>query len=114
MNATLIAEGLLKIPKVTNGKSTFKVFMSNLTENLKKTMITTDGEKIIEHLTNNMSGIIFRGNIFIPKKDISFYWNNVGWANRDRLSIWYKVSQNPTVYKLSSTPQGFSRYVFKP
>ena len=114
VNATLIAEGLLKIPKVTNGKSTFKVFMSNLTENLKKTMITTDGEKIIEHLTNNMSGIIFRGNIFIPKKDISFYWNNVGWANRDRLSIWYKVSQNPTVYKLSSTPQGFSRYVFKP
>ena len=113
-NAILIMESLLKIPKVTNGKETFKVFMSNFTENLKQTMIITDGDKIIEHLTNNLSGIIFKDNTFIAKKDIMFYWNNVGWANRDRLSIWYKVSETPTIYKLSSTSQGFSRFVFKP
>ena len=113
-NAILIMESLLKIPKVTNGKETFKVFMSNFTENLKQTMIITDGDKIIEHLTNNLSGIIFKDNTFITKKDIMFYWNNVGWANRDRLSIWYKVSETPTIYKLSSTSQGFSRFVFKP
>ena len=114
VNYALITEGLSKIPKITDVKTTFKVFMSSLIGNLKKTMVTTDGEKIIEHLTNNLSGIIFKDNIFIPKSDISFYWNSVGYANRDRLSIWYKVSENPTIYKISSTPQGFSRYVFKP
>ena len=114
VNYALITEGLSKIPKITDVKTAFKVFMSSLIGNLKKTMVTTDGEKIIEHLTNNLSGIIFKDNIFIPKSDISFYWNSVGYANRDRLSIWYKVSGNPTIYKISSTSQGFSRYVFKP
>jgi hypothetical protein len=114
VNYALITEGLSKIPKITDVKTTFKVFMSSLIGNLKKTMVTTDGEKIIEHLTNNLSGIIFKDNIFIPKSDISFYWNSVGYANRDRLSIWYKVSENPTIYKISSTSQGFSRFVFKP
>ena len=114
VNYTLITEGLSKIPKITDVKTTFKVFMSSLIGNLKKTMVTTDGEKIIEHLTNNLSGIIFKDNIFIPKSNISFYWNSVGYANRDRLSIWYKVSENPTIYKISSTSQGFSRFVFKP
>ena len=114
VNYSLIIEGLSKIPKITDVKTAFKVFMSSLIGNLKKTMVTTDGEKIIEHLTNNLSGIIFKDNIFIPKSDISFYWNSVGYANRDRLSIWYKVSENPTIYKISSTSQGFSRYVFKP
>ena len=114
VNYSLIIEGLSKIPKITDVKTAFKVFMSSLIGNLKKTMVTTDGEKIIEHLTNNLSGIIFKDNIFIPKSDISFYWNSVGYANRDRLSIWYKVSENPTIYKISSTPKGFSRYVFKP
>ena len=114
VNYSLITEGLSKIPKITDVKTTFKVFMSSLIGNLKKTMVTTDGEKIIEHLTNNLSGIIFKDNIFIPKSDISFYWNSVGYANRDRLSIWYKVSDNPTIYKISSTSQGFSRFVFKP
>jgi DNA-binding ferritin-like protein (Dps family) len=114
VNYSLIIEGLSKIPKITDVKTAFKVFMSSLIGNLKKTMVTTDGEKIIEHLTNNLSGIIFKDNIFIPKSDISFYWNSVGYANRDRLSIWYKVSGNPTIYKISSTSQGFSRYVFKP
>jgi hypothetical protein len=114
VNYSLIIEGLSKIPKITDVKTAFKVFMSSLIGNLKKTMVTTDGEKIIEHLTNNLSGIIFKDNIFIPKSDISFYWNSVGYANRDRLSIWYKVSENPTIYKISSTSQGFSRFVFKP
>ena len=114
VNYSLIIEGLSKISKITDVKTAFKVFMSSLIGNLKKTMVTTDGEKIIEHLTNNLSGIIFKDNIFIPKSDISFYWNSVGYANRDRLSIWYKVSENPTIYKISSTTQGFSRYVFKP
>ena len=114
VNYSLIIEGLSKIPKITDVKTAFKFFMSSLIGNLKKTMVTTDGEKIIEHLTNNLSGIIFKDNIFIPKSDISFYWNSVGYANRDRLSIWYKVSENPTIYKISSTSQGFSRFVFKP
>ena len=114
VNYSLITEGLSKIPKITDVKTAFKVFMSSLIGNLKKTMVTTDGEKIIEHLTNNLSGIIFKDNIFIPKSDISFYWNSVGYANRDRLSIWYKVSETPTIYRISSTSQGFSRFVFKP
>ena len=63
VNYSLIIEGLSKIPKITDVKTAFKVFMSSLIGNLKKTMVTTDGEKIIEHLTNNLSGIIFKDNI---------------------------------------------------
>jgi hypothetical protein len=114
VNATLIEEELSKIPKVDNVRETFKIFMSTLSENLRKTIESTEGDRIIDHLTNNLSGIIFKDNIFISKKDIRFYWNNVGYAKRSRLSIWYEVSDNPDMYKISSTSQGFSRFVFKP
>ena len=88
--------------------------MSTLSENLRKTIESTEGDRIIDHLTNNLSGMIFKDNIFISKKDIRFYWNNIGYAKRSRLSIWYEVSDNPDMYKISSTSQGFSRFVFKP
>jgi len=114
VNATLIEQELSKIPKVDNVRETFKVFMYSLSENLKKTIESTEGDRIIEHLTNDLSGIIFKDNIFISKKDIRFYWNNIGYAKRSRLSIWYEVSNNPNIYKISSTSQGFSRFVFKP
>jgi hypothetical protein len=114
VNATLIEEELSKIPKVDNVRETFKIFMSTLSENLRKTIESTEGDRIIDHLTNNLSGMIFKDNIFISKKDIRFYWNNIGYAKRSRLSIWYEVSDNPDMYKISSTSQGFSRFVFKP
>ena len=114
VNATLMEQELSKIPKVDNVRETFKVFMYSLSENLKKTIESTEGNRIIEHLTNDLSGIIFKDNIFISKKDIRFYWNNIGYAKRSRLSIWYEVSNNPNMYKISSTSQGFSRFVFKP
>jgi len=114
VNATLIEEELSKIPKVDNVRETFKIFMSTLSENLRKTIESTEGDRIIDHLTNNLSGMIFKDNIFISKKGIRFYWNNIGYAKRSRLSIWYEVSDNPDMYKISSTSQGFSRFVFKP
>jgi len=114
VNATLIEEELSKIPKVDNVRETFKIFMSTLSENLRNTIESTEGDRIIDHLTNNLSGIIFKDNIFISKKDIRFYWNNIGYAKRSRLSIWYEVSDSPDMYKISSTLQGFSRFVFKP
>lgn len=114
VNATLIEEELSKIPKVDNVRETFKIFMSTLSENLRNTIESTEGDRIIDHLTNNLSGIIFKDNIFISKKDIRFYWNNIGYAKRSRLSIWYEVLGNPDMYKISSTSQGFSRFVFKP
>jgi len=114
VNATLIEEELSKIPKVDNVRETFKIFMFSLSENLRNTIESTEGNRIIEHLTNDLAGIIFKDNIFIPKKDIRFYWNNIGYAKRSRLSIWYEVSNNPNMYKISSTSQGFSRFVFKP
>jgi hypothetical protein len=118
VNYNLILNGLSKIKNVTDIKSTFIVFMSSLSENLKKTMESSEGNKIIDHLTNNLSGIIFKDNIFIPKKNIKFYWNSIGYAKRNRLSIWYKV-ENPDIYKISTmtgenNKSTFSRFVFKP
>jgi hypothetical protein len=123
INNKLIMEGLSKIRNIGDLKTSFIVFMSNLSENLKKTMESLEGDKIIEHLTNDLSGIIFKDNIFIPKKNIKFYWNSIGYAKRNRLSIWYEVV-NPEIYKISSMVKGkdengnnllsFSRFVFKP
>jgi len=123
INNKLIMEGLSKIRNISDLKTSFIVFMSNLSENLKKTMESLEGDKIIEHLTNDLSGMIFKDNIFIPKKNIKFYWNSIGYAKRNRLSIWYEVI-NPEIYKISSMVGGkdkngnnlltFSRFVFKP
>ena len=113
-NATAIGEGLMSIPNVTNGRDIFDVFMTALINNLVKTIKEKEGDKIINHLTDNLAGMIFKNDVFIPKENIAFYWNNTGYANRARLSIWYKVTENPQVYKMTQTPEGYTRYVYKP
>jgi len=110
----MIVEAISRIPKVNDPQKTFKVLMSSLSSNLSRTVKSTDGDKIINHLTQNLSGIIFKDNIFIPKEFIKFFWNDVGYASRSRLSIWYEVDKNPEMYKIANTEKGFSRYVFKP
>jgi hypothetical protein len=67
----------------------------------------------MEHLTKNIGGMIFKNDIFIKKEDINFYWNNVGYANKSRLSLYYDVNENPTLYKLSKSKLGYSRFVQK-
>jgi len=113
-SAGMITEAISRIPRVDNPQKTFKVLMSSLASNLSRTVKTTDGDKIINHLTQNLSGIIFKDNIFIPKEYIRFFWYDVGYAGRSRLSIWYEVDKDPELYKIANTGQGFSRYVFKP
>lgn len=112
-NYNIITEKLSQVPRVKDVTSSFKILMSSLVTNLSNTIKSTNGNEIMEHLTQDMGGIIFKDNIFIKKEDINFYWNNVGYANKSRLSLYYDVNENPTLYKISKTDLGFSRFVQK-
>lgn len=112
-NYNIITEKLSQVPRVKDVTSSFKILMSSLATNLSNTIKSTNGNEIMEHLTQDMGGIIFKDNIFIKKEDINFYWNNVGYANKSRLSLYYDVNENPTLYKISKTDLGFSRFVQK-
>jgi hypothetical protein len=88
----------------------FNIFMESLVNNFRRTLISTEqGDNIINHLTKNLSGMIFKDNVFIPISDINFQWGNVGYANKPRLSILYKVSDDPNIFKLESSGSGFSQ-----
>lgn len=113
-NYKIIMQYISTLPKVDNSKKIFETMMSSLSNNLMMTIKSSDGEKIINHLTENLAGMIFKNNIFIPKKSIKFFWFDKGYANRSRLSIWYEVDQSPDLYKIAHTGEIFSRYVYKP
>jgi hypothetical protein len=112
-NYNTIIRSLENVPRIKDINATYKLLMSTLANNLSNTINKTNGNQILEHLIKNLSGIIFKDNIFIKKEDISFYWNNVGYANKSRLSLYYDVNENPTLYKISKTNMGFSRFVQK-
>lgn len=110
---TLLVNRISKIPKVINPRETFKVFMMSFVDNLVKTINDGEGEKIINHITKNLAAMIFNNHILVPKENIAFYWNNVGYGKKNRLSIWYKVTENPTLYKISKTEEGYTRFIQK-
>ena len=113
-NEQILLNGLSYMPKIKDEKESFKVLMDSLSKNLRQNLLSSDmGEKIINHLTNNLAGMIFSNSTFIPKDNIKFYWNNVGYANKPRLSIYYEVDKNPTVYKLQYGDGGYEQYLKK-
>jgi len=112
-NNNIIIESLSKIPRIKDTNSSFKILMSSLATNLSNTIKATNGNQIMEHLIKNMGGMIFNNDIFIKKEDINFYWNNVGYAGKSRLSLYYEVNKNPTLYKLSKSNLGYTRFVQK-
>ena len=112
-NYNIIINSLSKVPRIKDVNSSFKILMSSLATNLSNTIKSTNGNQIMEHLIKNMGGMIFKNDIFIKKEDINFYWNNVGYAGKSRLSLYYEVNENPTLYKLSKSKLGYSRFVQK-
>ena len=113
-NEQFLLNGLSYMPKMKDIKESFKVLMGSLSKNLRQNLLSSDmGEKIINHLTDNLAGMIFSNLIFIPKDYIKFYWNNVGYANKPRLSIYYEVISNPMIYKLQHGENGFEQYLKK-
>lgn len=113
-NEQFLLNGLSYMPKMKDVKESFKVLMDSLSKNLRQNLLSSDmGEKIINHLTNNLAGMIFSNSIFIPKDYIKFYWNNVGYANKPRLSIYYEVIDNPMIFKLQRGENGFEQYLKK-
>jgi hypothetical protein len=109
-NKEILVSELSKMPKLKDPTQGFNIFMESLVNNLRRTLISTDqGNNIINHLTKNLSGMIFKDNVFIPIKDINFEWGNKGYANKPRLSILYKVSDDPNIFKLEKTDKGFSQ-----
>lgn len=112
-NYNILINSLSKVPRIKDIDSSFKILMSSLATNLSNTIKATNGNQIMEHLTKNMGGMIFKNDIFIKKEDINFYWNNVGYANKSRLSLYYEVNEGATLYKLSKSNLGYSRFVQK-
>ena len=113
-NELYLLNTLSKMPKIENVKDTFKIFMSSLVNNLRRYLLSSNlGDEIIKHLTNNLSGMIFSDSIYIPIEYISFYWNNVGYANKPRLSIYYEVIDNPVIYRLTKSNGSYDRYLQK-
>jgi hypothetical protein len=106
----LIAFGRMR--NLEDPKTGLTILLEGIAENLYKTLTNGDGDKIINHLTSNLAGIIFKDNLFIKKEDIRFGWNTIGYAKRPRLSIWYYVKDNPKIWKISKLPDGcYSRFV---
>lgn len=113
-NEQFLLNGLSYMPKMKDVKESFKVLMDSLSKNLRQNLLSSDmGEKIINHLTDNLAGMIFSNSIFIPKDYIKFYWNNVGYASKPRLSIYYEVIDNPMIFKLQRGDNGFEQYLKK-
>jgi hypothetical protein len=112
-NYNIIINSLSKVPRIKDVKSSFKILMSSLASNLSNTIKSTNGNQIMEHLIKNMGGMIFKNDIFVKKEDINFYWNDVGYANKSRLSLYYEVNENAALYKLSKSNLGYSRFVQK-
>lgn len=113
-NESYLLGSLNRMPKIENVRDSFKVFMESLVDNLRRTLLSSKiGDEIINHLTNNLSGMIFSDSIYIPIEYINFYWNNVGYANKPRLSIYYEVMDNPVIYKLTKSNGGYDRYLKK-
>jgi hypothetical protein len=109
-NKEILVSELSKMPKLKDPTQGFNIFMESLVNNLRRTLISSDqGNNIINHLTKNLSGMIFKDNVFIPIRDINFEWGNKGYANKPRLSILYKVSDDPNIFKLEKTDKGFSQ-----
>ena len=102
-----------RIPKVTDIKENFDVMMYYLINNLVSSVKKQSGDKIINHLTKDLVGIIFKDGYLIPKDNIMFYWNTIGYAKRKRMSIYYEVINNPTIYKITSHNDSYSRFVMK-
>lgn len=113
-NEQFLLNGLSYMPKMKDDKESFKVLMDSLSKNLRQNLLSSDmGEKIINHLTENLAGMIFSNSIFIPKDYIKFYWNNVGYASKPRLSIYYEVIDNPMIFKMQRGNNGFEQYLKK-
>ena len=113
-NEQFLLNGLSYMSKMKDIKESFKVLMGSLSKNLRQNLLSSDmGEKIINHLTDNLAGMIFSNSIFIPKDYIKFYWNNVGYANKPRLSIYYEVIDNPMTFKMQHGDGGYEQYLKK-
>jgi|LakMenE18May11ns_1017448.scaffolds.fasta_scaffold9853635_1 hypothetical protein len=109
-NKEILVSTLSKMSNLKDPNQGFNIFMESLVSNFRRTLISTEqGDNIINHLTKNLSGMIFKDNVFIPISDINFQWGNVGYANKPRLSILYKVSDDPNIFKLESSGSGFSQ-----
>lgn len=101
-----------RMRKLEDKRFGLTILLEGIAENLYNTMKKGDGDKIIKHLTSNLAGIIFKDNLFVKKEDINFDWNTIGYAKRPRLSIWYYVKENPTVWNISKMANGsYSRFV---
>lgn len=113
-NESYLLNSLSMVPKIEDVKNSFKIFMESLVDNLRRNLLSSQvGDEIINHLTNNLSGMIFSNSIYIPIEYITFYWNNVGYANKPRLSIYYEVMDNPVIYRLTKRNGSYDQYLEK-
>lgn len=113
-NVMKIEQSMSKIPGILDVKESFKIFMKSMVDNFFSSVQKQGGDKIINHLTKDLAGFIFKNDIFVGINNIKFYWNNRGYANRFRLAIWYHVDENAKKYKISKDSSGgFTRFLLE-
>lgn len=67
----------------------------------------SEGQYILDSITDNLSGIFYKSNTFIPIENIELYWSNVGRAKPNlerRLSIRYRLKPGSTIKSYVYTP----------
>lgn len=85
----------------------FSIFKESKIKYLKKThviiynyfvdrifqWINENGQSYLDTIKNNLAGIIFDNNMFVPIEQINFYWSNRGQrgCNEKRLSIRFRI-----------------------
>ena len=112
-NASKILNAISQIPNIAEPNKGMQIFMESISNNLLMSIKKQNGDKIIDHLTKDIAGIIFKNDIFIKGEDIKYYWTSKGYAGRSRLSMWYHVDNNAKKYKISKTAEGYTRFLLE-
>lgn len=77
--------------------SYFNTFIQSMVNNLRSVV----SDSIIDDMTENLAGIIFKDDIFVPKDGLHFYWDVVGYGGKTRLAISYELKPEHKTYKFT-------------
>lgn len=75
----------------------FNTFIKSLVNNLRSVV----SDEIIDDMTKNLAGIMFKDDIFVPKDGLRFYWDVVGYGGKTRLAISYELKAEHKTYKFT-------------
>jgi hypothetical protein len=83
---------IFKSSKVSQQKSVYLDVYNSIIKGIYS-FVKGKGQKYLDNIKNNMSGIVFENYIIVPIDYIEFYWSNIGQKGCDelRLSIRFRI-----------------------